>query len=435
MGEILGEAFNLSPQELANLDNTISEFIVHGKWVLPDIFVQVFPEVAEALTSTTLPLEPTKDQVVWSGSSSGALTSKEAYLALAPSSPPLAWGSLLWHPAIQPRKSICSWKIFHRRILTDERLQKLGISLCSRCSFCGAGNDNWRHLFLGCEIVLDVWKWCFHMFNIVFPQLFSLHDLLTSEFMSHLSTSSKLLWRFNVCNVLWCLWSERNRLRHDGGMFNWHKFMHFLLLALKESAGLIFASSNSQSGVPMFGFLHLSPLRPCAPKFTRVTWVPPPSPWIKINIDGSFRNRDHAGFGAIARNNDGAFVLAFASRVRVPSALDAEVLACIEAIRVAKLQEWQYVWVETDSTTVLRYFASPKLVPWRLCVQWSNCLALAKGLHLHVSHIFREGNAPADTLANYGASHDGRNMWLSLPSFLVADFGRDFSSRPAYRFS
>ncbi|XP_024172190.1 uncharacterized protein LOC112178246 [Rosa chinensis] len=120
MGEILGKAFGLSSHELANLDNIVSEFIVHGKWVLPDIFGQVFPGIAAALTSTTLPLEPTKDQLVWSDSSSGTLTSKEAYLTLALPSPMVAWESLLWHSTIQPRKSICSWKIFHEKILTDE---------------------------------------------------------------------------------------------------------------------------------------------------------------------------------------------------------------------------------------------------------------------------------------------------------------------------
>ncbi|XP_024156001.1 uncharacterized protein LOC112163982 [Rosa chinensis] len=48
---------------------------------------QVFPEITASLTSHTLPDKPLSDQVVWAKSSSGMLTSKEAYNSLLPLPP------------------------------------------------------------------------------------------------------------------------------------------------------------------------------------------------------------------------------------------------------------------------------------------------------------------------------------------------------------
>lgn len=53
---------------------------------------------------------------------------------------------------------------------------------------------------------------------------------------------------------------------------------------------------------------------------------------------------------------------AFAFNVEVPSAIDAEILAIMEAIRVALVKRWTHVWIETDSTLVIKYFNSPSLI-------------------------------------------------------------------------
>jgi ribonuclease HI len=408
---------------------------VHGRWDLPDIFLQAFPDVAAALTSHTLPFEPMRDQVVWSDTSSGVPTAKDAYGTLSQSLPKLHWGSLIWHKAIQPRKSICTWKILHGKILTDERLQRRGVALPSKCSFCGSAGESWKHLFWSCMVSRMIWRWCFSMFKFPSMQRHSIHHLLSSTFISSISPSVKLLWRITLCNLLWCFWSERNWLRHEGGTFNLIRFMRFFLLSLKESAGMAFVHSSPTSTYPIFNILSISSLRATAPRFIKVTWTPPIPPWVKINTDGSFRDADNAGYGGIVRDAEGAFVHAFASRVRVPSALDAEVLAFLEAIGVARSRNWRHLWIETDSAVVVRYFASPSLVPWRLRIEWLNGMVLARQLQLRVTHIFREGNAVADVLANYGASHEGTHRWDSLPQFLSSAFGRDFVSWPAYRFA
>lgn len=153
-----------------------------------------------------------------------------------------------------------------------------------------------------------------------------------------------------------------------------------------------------------------------------------------MNTDGSFRNPNNAGFGGIFRDAENRFLGAFAFNVVVPSAIDAEVLAVIEAIRVAWVKRWTHIWLETDSTLVIKYFNSPKLIPWRLRVAWLNCLHLASQLSFRISHIYREGNTIADKLANYGAANDGSIWWMVLPGFVCTPYGNDQVSRISYIF-
>ena len=76
-----------------------------------------------------LPLEEDDDQVIWSGTSSGTLSAREAYSFLAGTQSVCCWGKAIWHSAIQPRKSVTTWKVLLDRILTDDLLQRRGGSL------------------------------------------------------------------------------------------------------------------------------------------------------------------------------------------------------------------------------------------------------------------------------------------------------------------
>lgn len=151
-------------------------------------------------------------------------------------------------------------------------------------------------------------------------------------------------------------------------------------------------------------------------------------------MDGSFTSPNRDGFGCIFRDSQGHFLGGFAYKVTVPSAIDAEVLAVSEAVRVAWVRRWTHIWLETDSTLVVHYFSNPHMVPWRLRIPWYNCLFLTRQMHFSVSHVYRDGNSLADQHANYGASHSGSIWWLSLPSFLYPSYGRDLASMISYRF-
>lgn len=194
-------------------------------------------------------------------------------------------------------------------------------------------------------------------------------------------------------------------------------------------------TSSQRCSLPIFTFLSLSPLRLQAPHFIPINWEPPPINWVKINTDGSFHNPNRAGFGGIFRGARPSFLGAFSCKADVLSAIEVEILAVIEAVRVAWNKHWSNLWLETDSSLVVHYFKAPHLVPWRFKTSWANCLHIVRKLNFRVSHVYREGNSVADVLANYGAAHEGSHWWDTLPQFLVFSYGHDASSGTSYRFA
>lgn len=375
-----------------------------------------------------------EDEVIWPHTSSGSLSVTAALHFLSTNTPSHSWGLNVWHSAIQPRKSLTTWKVLHGRILVDAALQRRGESLCSCCHLCWAAVESISHLFFECPGVQPIWRLLFTLFQVPLPLSSSIQLLLSPSFICHLPVALNILWRMAVSNCIWCIWTERNNLRFAGSCFCPLRFKQFFFLSFKDSASIYFSPSSASHGAPsVFLLLGLSPLRFHANSFIPVMWTPPPVGWIKVNTDGSFRDSSRAGFGGVFRNHEGIFIGGFSSKVVVCSAIDAEILAVLEALQVAWVRRWTHVWLETDSTLVVHYYHHPHSIPWRLRMHWKICLHLASLLHFRISHIFREGNSVADGLANYGANNEGSVWWLSLPTCLATAFGRDLSSRPAYR--
>ncbi|PRQ38043.1 putative ribonuclease H-like domain, reverse transcriptase zinc-binding domain-containing protein [Rosa chinensis] len=436
LGIPLNTMYAIEPELAPFLQDQVSKFIFDKQWVLPPLFSSTFPDVANQILGIEFPMEAMSDTAIWSSTASGSLNAKEAYASLAPPGAVVNWGTLIWHKAIQPRKSLVAWQAFQGRFQTDNFLQKIGVHLCSQCSLCLKSSESSVHLFMECTVMQKVWVWLFALFCFPPRQVIHLADLFASDLLNSLSAASKLLWRMAVCNLLWLTWTERNSLRNSCRTFCIGRFSQRFLLCLKDSAQLVFkAYPHSVSTIPIFNLLGLSPLLCRAPSFKPVTWQPSPDHWLKVNTDGTFRGSNMAGFGGIFRDAEGNFVGAFAARAEVPSAIDAEILAVIEAIQVAWVRRWTHIWLETDSTLVLTYFKNPNLIPWRLRTRWFNCVLRSRQMTFHISHIFREGNKVADKLANYGALHDGAVWWIALPSIITSEFGHDYSSRTSYRFS
>lgn len=101
--------------------------------------------------------------------------------------------------------------------------------------------------------------------------------------------------------------------------------------------------------------------------------------------------------------------------------------ACMVAIEKALELHFTDIWLETDSTIVVKAFHSFEGIPWRLQARWANCLRFCKGIHSRCSHVHRSGNLVADALAKNGqglATHS-LQWWDALPSFVLPFLFRD----------
>ena len=61
------------------------------------------------------------------------------------------------------------WKVLHRIIYTEERLQKMNKSPNGSCHFC-KDPENLMHLFVNCKLVDSVWTEIFQKINEFYEQ-------------------------------------------------------------------------------------------------------------------------------------------------------------------------------------------------------------------------------------------------------------------------
>lgn len=109
----------------------------------------------------------------------------------------------------------------------------------------------------------------------------------------------------------------------------------------RESALVCFSTGSSSSSMfPIFSLLSISPLSIAAPSLILVLWKLPMDGWLKVNVDGSSAN-ERSGFWGIFGSSESLVLGAFASNTNFESAVAAESLAFIEAVRIAWIRDWK----------------------------------------------------------------------------------------------
>lgn len=106
----------------------------------------------------------------------------------------------------------------------------------------------------------------------------------------------------------------------------------------------------------------------------------------------------------------------------------------MRAIEVASQKQWNFLWLETDSMLVVQAFKSSILVPWQVRNRWNNVQLLLANMHCIVTHIFKEGNQLADSLANFGLSLNHYEFLKNIPLFARESYVRNKIGLPDYRF-
>lgn len=160
-----------------------------------------------------------EDNLIWTPSSSGDLTAKQAYLFLRHPSSTSEWGKRLWSKFIWPRMSLHTWKVLRGRVISDDFLQRRGVALVSQCNLCGASTESLDHIFLHCSFSAAIWSHFSSIFELaVLPPsilgvfLMGLHNGRIAQL--------KELWLICFTSVLWFIWHARNKIRFDGRTFS-----------------------------------------------------------------------------------------------------------------------------------------------------------------------------------------------------------------------
>jgi ribonuclease HI len=194
-------------------------------------------------------------------------------------------------------------------------------------------------------------------------------------------------------------------------------------------------SSNSIRDFTFLKIFRVSIHHPKVPVLKEVYWQPPVVTWIKCNIDGASNgNPGLSSCGGIFRDHEANFIFAFAEPLGLSTSYVAELCGAMRAIEIAHQKHWQHLWLETDSKLVVEAFKNPnKPVAWQLSNRWKNTMFMFKQLNCVVTHIYREGNQAADSLANHGLSINTVVFWEESPLFISDYVNRNKLGIPSFR--
>ncbi|XP_020599422.1 uncharacterized protein LOC110038845 [Phalaenopsis equestris] len=153
------------------------------------------------------------------------------------------------------------------------------------------------------------------------------------------------------------------------------------------------------------------------PQVIRVYWKAPNSPIVKINTDGSF-TKDGAGVGGIYRNHLGKCLLYFYTLVMATNATDTELIVVYWAIILSIKAKWNKLWLEVDSAIIIHLLNHEEGAP-RHHSYWLNKIRdLSSMVQIHFTFIYREGNQPANWLAQIGSHSNMTEVAANPPPTL-----------------
>ncbi|XP_019164321.1 PREDICTED: uncharacterized protein LOC109160490 [Ipomoea nil] len=147
-----------------------------------------------------------------------------------------------------------------------------------------------------------------------------------------------------------------------------------------------------------------------------VTWSPPPSNFIKCNIDAALSG-DGASYGAVVRDSEGQFVAAKCGRLEgVVDPYIAEVLGVKEALLWLSSQHRRNIIIESDCLNFCTAFNSCSFDFSCVGLLVKQCLSIASIMeNVSVSHVKRSSNRVAYELARATVSMAGSEVWTEIP--------------------
>ena len=212
--------------------------------------------------------------------------------------------------------------------------------------------------------------------------------------------------------VCWGIRKNRNELHYGGKGRSGRAVVQSALMLLEEYQRANESPDVAQESTPL-----------------TVKWSPPEQGCYKVNVDGTvFTKRELTGIGVIIRDNTGEVVTAMCKRMAVPlGALETETKAMKIGVHFAAEVGIRDAIFEGDSLTI--YNTLHGLGSMSAAIQniVTGILRQAQSFRSFAfSHIKRQGNVPAQVLAQHACNIDDYVTWLEeCPSQIVFACAQD----------
>ncbi|XP_057775250.1 uncharacterized protein LOC130994229 [Salvia miltiorrhiza] len=242
---------------------------------------------------------------------------------------------------------------------------------------------------------------------------YGIHELLVFAWTLQLSSQIKKFWKLGVISLIWALWTARNKCHFDDKTFIHQEILVFLkatFIEVDNSFPKMGHMDNKWKDYLVIWQMGVRPRVRPPPEMTSVYWSPPAYLWLKANSDGSAMEAPGRIYaGGVFRDWRGFVRGCFHVEGGLGFAFEAELLRVISAIQLAHRWGWNKLWFEADSSYVVHILSTKSTrVPWRFKAIWNQALLLLERIDYRISHIFREGNVPADIMAS---PHTPEGWW------------------------
>lgn len=431
-GDPLVSVLNINTSITNHLPQLVGDYIAGSHWNIPIDMLVLYPQLRSLVFKVIILVEDLKDQLIWKHAENGHLTLKDVYTFKKTPGTKKHWASTIWCKDIPPSKSLLAWRLMHDKVPTDEKLMERGCNLPSMCSLCSMHSETSFHLFFECNFAFNLWCWLASVLdtNLHFQSMEDIWTLCDRSW----SQQCKVVVLAAIINIMSTIWFARKQFRFQGKPFNWRIAINNIIVAVSLTGNNTLKSSNSSvRDLIILKKCNVNIHAPKAPVIKEIIWQPPYQNWLKCNTNGA-ASPNTSSCGGIFRDSEAVFQLAFAENIGGGTTFHAELSRILRAIEIADQRNWRNLWIETDSALVVLAFKSMSLIPCRLRNRWRNCKGMLDNMNFMVTHIYREGNQCADSLAAWGLNANGLTVWTDVPLFIREYYVKNRLGMPNFRF-
>lgn len=358
-----------------------------------------------------------KDKIIWCGSLSGKYSVKLGYNLLAiTGKESFSSKDLCWNKDVLPKAGAFAWLAYRGRILTVERLRRIGFVGPSRCPLCEHQEESLDHLLIQCHYASKCWDLVQFKLQWQGPRAQSLKEVFDGWPRGPGKSTLSSIWKIAPSMIIWEVWKERNRRIFRDEKESIRRCLNIIIIAIEETVSVAvtrrqgmkvpFTKSDRLMQRLWPGIRFKSPSGALVignreTKQEQIEWEKPQEGWVKVNFDGAAQgNSGVSGIGVVFRDSDGKFLLIGTKKLPIGTNNIAECQAALTAIQLASKEGFKKIHIEGDSLLTVQEISKLSINAWHL-QPIINLIEqeLFKFEDYRITHIKRAGNREADILS------------------------------------